>query len=119
IDTYIERAGIDAPPHDGQPFAFEPPALAEVDLHDAGISTVIWTTGYALDYGWIDLPILDEQGFPRQRRGVSDVPGLYFLGLLWQHTQASATLFGVSLDARHLAEHMGLPMRAEALSLVS
>lgn len=73
------------------------------------MSTVIWTTGYRLDYEWIDLPIRDEQGFPRQRRGVSDVPGLYFLGLLWQHTQGSATLPGAILDGRYLAERMGLP----------
>ncbi len=117
IDTYIERAGIDAPPDDRQPFVFEPTELAEIDLAEAGVWTVIWTTGYRLDYDWIDLPILDEQGFPRHRRGVTEVPGLYFLGLLWQHTQASATLFGPSLDAVHLAGRMGLPVRADALQL--
>jgi putative flavoprotein involved in K+ transport len=106
FDTFIERAGIDAPPDDRQSFAYEPPQPSEIDLDKEGISTVIWTTGYRRDYDWIDLPILDEQGFPRQKRGVTDVPGLYFLGLLWQHTQASATLFGPNLDAGHLAEHM-------------
>jgi putative flavoprotein involved in K+ transport len=117
IDRFIDRAGIDAPPDDRQPFAFEPPELTDVDLDDAGISTVIWTTGYRLDYGWIDLPILDDQGFPRQHRGVSDVPGLYFVGLLWQHTQASATLFGPNLDGRYIAERMGLPIPEEASKL--
>lgn len=111
IDTFIERAAVDAPPDDRLPLSFEPPMLAELDLDEAGISTVIWTTGYRLDYGWIEMPIVDEQGFPRQHRGVADVPGLYFLGLLWQHNQASATLFGVGLDARHIAEQMGLPIR--------
>jgi putative flavoprotein involved in K+ transport len=115
FDTYIERAGIDAPADDREPFTFEPPEPAELDLDEEGISTVIWTTGYRCDHAWIDLPIVDEYGFPRQQRGVSDVPGLYFLGLLWQHNQASATLFGPSQDARHLAEHMGLPIREEAL----
>lgn len=119
LDTYIERAGIEAPPDDRQPFAYEPPEPTEIDLDEAGISTVIWTTGYRLHYGWIDLPILDEQGFPRQKRGVSDVPGLYFLGLLWQHTQASATLFGPNLDAGHLAAHMGIPIREDAFQVVS
>jgi len=47
-------------------------------------------------------------GFPRQTRGVTAVPGLYFIGSLWQHNQASATLFGVDLEARVLAERMGL-----------
>jgi putative flavoprotein involved in K+ transport len=109
VDAFIERAAIDAPPDDRRPFAFEPPVVREFDLAAAGISTVIWTTGYRLDYRWIDLPILDEQGFPRNRRGVSEIPGLSFLGLLWQHNQASATLFGPTQDARHLASEMGLP----------
>jgi putative flavoprotein involved in K+ transport len=117
IDRFIEAAGIDAPPDDRRPVDYEPPEPATVDLDDAGISTVIWATGYQLDYGWIELPILDEYGFPRQQRGVSDVPGLYFLGLLWQHTQASATLFGPRLDAPYLIAHMGLPVRGEALEM--
>ncbi len=119
IDTFIDRAGIHAPSDDRQPFAFEPPELTDLDLDEAGVSTVIWTTGYRLDYGWIDLPIFDDRGFPRQHRGVSDVPGLYFIGLLWQHTQASATLFGPNLDGRYLAERMGLPIREEAIEPVS
>jgi putative flavoprotein involved in K+ transport len=83
--------------------------MTDFDLADSGISTVIWTTGYRLDYGWLDLPILDEHGFPRQRRGVADIPDLYFLGLLWQRNQLSATLMGPATDARHLAAAMGLP----------
>jgi putative flavoprotein involved in K+ transport len=107
-DRFIERAGIDAPPDDRQPFDFEPPAPTELDLAAAGISTVLWTSGYRLSFPWLALPIVDELGFPRQRRGVTEVPGLYFLGLLWQHNQGSATLFGVGADTRHIAEHMGL-----------
>ncbi len=114
FDRLIEAAGIDAPPDDRRPLTYEPPDLASLDLDEAGISTVIWATGYDLDYGWIDLPIIDEYGFPRQRRGVTDVPGLYFIGLLWQHTQASATLIGPRIDAPHLMEHMGLPVAAPA-----
>jgi putative flavoprotein involved in K+ transport len=108
-DRFIEKSGIEAPPDDRVPFEFEPLEPPELDLAAAGISTVMWTTGYRLDYGWIDLPIFDEQGFPRQRRGVSDVPGLYFLGLLWQRNQLSATLMGPANDAPHLAATMGLP----------
>jgi putative flavoprotein involved in K+ transport len=111
IETLIERAGIDAPADDGEPFAFEPPVLAELDLAAVGISTVLWTSGFRLDYSWIDFPIFDEWGFPRNRRGVTDVPGLFFLGLPWQHDQTSATLFGPHRDGRHLAAAMGLPVR--------
>jgi putative flavoprotein involved in K+ transport len=108
IDRYIEAAGIDAPPDDRVQVDFEPAVLEGIDLARAGISTVLWTTGYRLDYGWIDLPIFDELGYPRQRRGVTEVPGLYFVGLLWQHNQLSATLVGAALEARHVAERMGL-----------
>ena len=104
IDTLIEAAGIDAPPDDREPFEYEPPEVSELDLAAEGVSTVLWTSGYRLDLGWIDLPIFDEQGAPRHVRGVTDVPGLTFLGLPWQLNQASATFFGVASDAAYLAE---------------
>jgi putative flavoprotein involved in K+ transport len=85
--------------------------LADLDLARAGISTVVWTTGYRPNYDWIDFPILDDMGLPKTQRGVSEVPGLYFLGLLWQHDQASATLFGPTVDGRHVAKSMGLTLR--------
>ena len=110
IDRLIDAAGITAPPDERRPDTFEPPEVATLDIGEAGISTVIWATGYGLNYSWLAMPILDEYGFPQQRRGVSEVPGLYFLGLLWQHTQASATLFGPRLDAAHLVAAMGLPV---------
>lgn len=103
IDTFIERAGLSAPDDDRAWPAFEPPVVTELDLARAGISTVLWTSGYARDYGWLRFPILDEAGLPRTDRGVSDVPGLTFIGLLWQHTIASANLVGVDLDAAYLA----------------
>jgi putative flavoprotein involved in K+ transport len=110
IDRYIEAAGLDAPPDDRVQVDFEPAVLDGLDLARAGISTVLWTTGYRLDYGWIDLPIFDEFGYPRQRRGVTEVPGLYFAGLLWQHNQLSATLPGASIETRYIAEQMGLAL---------
>jgi putative flavoprotein involved in K+ transport len=104
IETFIVKGGIDAPPDDREPFDYEPPEVAELDLGAEGISTVIWTSGYRLDFGWIELPIFDEQGMPRQSRGISEVPGLSFLGLPWLHDQASATLYGANRDAAYLAE---------------
>jgi putative flavoprotein involved in K+ transport len=115
IERYIALAGLDAPPDERQPIRFDPPEIEELDLETAGITSVIWTTGYRPAFGWIDLPILDDMGLPRQHRGVTDVPGLYFLGLTWQHTQASATLLGPMLDAPYLLDAMGVP-RAEPLS---
>jgi len=109
FDRLIDAAALDAPPADAvAPIAFEPEVVEELDLARAGISTVLWTTGFGRDLTWIDPPITDELGFPRQVRGVTEVPGLYVLGSLWQHDQASATLFGVARDARVLAGLMGL-----------
>ncbi len=102
FDRYIEAAGIDAPPGEFAVSTFQPPELTELDLADAGIASVLWTSGYATDYGWLEGVELDEFGVPRHRRGVSDVAGLTFLGLLWQHNQASANLAGVAADAERL-----------------
>ena len=80
--------------------------LTELYLLYAGVSTVIWATGYDLDYGWIEAPILDELSYARNVRGVTTIRGLYFLGLLWQHSQASASLVGPQLGGLHLMETM-------------
>jgi putative flavoprotein involved in K+ transport len=110
IDTYIERAALDVPPADGVDVAYQPEGLTELSLVGQGISTIIWATGYGLDYGWIEAPLLDELGYPRNTRGVSAIPGLYFLGLLWQHSQASASLIGPGLDGPYLLEMMNQDM---------
>ncbi len=114
IDAYIQRAGIDEAPVTLSPYPYDPPERTELDLRAEGIATVLWTTGYRMDHSLIAAPVADEQGIPRQRHGVSDIPGLYFLGLLWQQSQASATLVGPVLDAPYLAQQMGLPPSPDA-----
>ena len=109
FDRVIVAAGIDAP--SAEPVAavdFEPEVVEELDLARAGISAVLWTTGYRQDLGWIEPSVTDEMGFARQVRGVTEIPGLYVIGSLWQHDQSSATLFGVARDAHVLAGRMGL-----------
>jgi putative flavoprotein involved in K+ transport len=106
IDTYIERAAVAAPLDDRAAVNFAPAGLTELDLQRAGISVIIWATGYALDYQWIEAPILDDLAYPRNVRGVASTPGIYFLGLLWQHSQASASLVGPEFDGPHLVETM-------------
>lgn len=103
FDAYAERAGIDVPADDRAWPAYEPPEVTELDLAADGIGTVLWTTGYRPDYGWLDLPVLDEVGVPRHTRGMSEVPGLTFIGLPWQLDNASANLTGVGRDAEYLA----------------
>jgi putative flavoprotein involved in K+ transport len=67
---------------------------------------VIWATGYNMDFGWIDVPVLDADGEPIHRRGIADVPGLYFLGLPWLSRLNSSFLSGVGDDAAALADHI-------------
>ena len=67
---------------------------------------IIWATGYQPDYSWINLPVFDERGRPRHRRGATDQTGLYFLGLQWQYTRGSALLGFVSDDARYIAQQI-------------
>jgi putative flavoprotein involved in K+ transport len=76
------------------------------DGSELDVDAVIWATGYRPDHSWIKLPVADPDGRVRHRRGVTDVPGLYFLGLSWQHTRGSALLGWVRDDAEFIAEQI-------------
>jgi putative flavoprotein involved in K+ transport len=95
-----ERYGVELKPRtvdaEGRTVRFEDESELEVD-------GVIWATGYRPDHSWIELPVFDEDGRLRHRRGVTDVPGLYFLGLTWQHTRGSALIGWVEDDAESIA----------------
>src|SRR5262249_21071512 len=81
--------------------AIQPAELAEVeylDLRREKVAAIVWATGYDYDYGWLRAPVLDVRGRPLQQRGVTKVPGLYFLGLHWMHTFKSGLLAGVGSD---------------------
>jgi putative flavoprotein involved in K+ transport len=77
------------------------------------VDAVIWATGYGPDYSWIDLPVFDSDGRLRHRRGVTEVPGLYFLGLTWQHTRGSALIGWVEDDAEFISEQISQRTRAD------
>ncbi len=110
-DAYAAREGLDLPEEpaartvEPEPACVTDPIL-ELDLGGAGIAAIVWATGYALDFGWVKVDAFDERGAPVHRRGVTDVPGLYFLGLSWLSRRASSFIFGVERDAAHLAEHI-------------
>lgn len=107
FDAYIKAAGIDAPPDDRPPpDSYAPATSTELDLAAAGVGSVVWATGYQLDFGWVDLPVLDEWGYPRHTRGVTTHPGLYAVGLPWLHTIASSVFVGAGADAAHIVEHI-------------
>jgi putative flavoprotein involved in K+ transport len=67
---------------------------------------VIWATGFSSDHSWIDVPVFDESGRVVHQRGVTTAPGLYFLGLSWQHTRGSALIGFVKDDAEYLAQQI-------------
>lgn len=81
------------------------PILA-LDLKEAGITSIVWATGYAVDYGWLKLDALDEKGRPVHERGVSKVPGLFFVGLPWLSRRASSFIWGCWHDADYLAGYI-------------
>jgi putative flavoprotein involved in K+ transport len=99
----LKRYGVELKPRavatSGRTVSFADGSELEVDA-------VIWATGYRPDHSWIKLPVTDPSGHPRHRRGVTDVPGLYFLGLSWQHTRGSALLGWVKHDAEFIAEQI-------------
>ncbi len=105
IDNYIEKSGQDATIEslpelrDG----YEAELIPELDLKSAGITSVIWATGYKFDFSLVKLPIFDEDGYPVQKRGVTGYAGLYFIGLPFLHTIKSGLLSGVGDDAAHVA----------------
>jgi putative flavoprotein involved in K+ transport len=103
FEAYAQAAGVRLPPDDRVPFDFSPPEVERLDLAREGISTVLWTTGYAPDYSWLDVPIERQADLPVHHRGETAVPGLTFIGMLWQRDNASANLAGVARDAEYLA----------------
>ena len=79
-----------------------------LDLFAESISSVLWTTGFAHDFGFVDAPGFAQRGEPVQRRGVTAAPGLFVLGLPWMHTLKSSVLCGVGDDAAYLAERIAV-----------
>lgn len=110
-DAYVIRNGLDLPLDPqarqmlDQPECVVNPIRA-LNLEEVGITCVIWATGYALDYGWLEVDVFDENGKPKHKRGVTDEQGIFFLGLPWQSRRGSAFIWGVWHDAKYLADQI-------------
>lgn len=91
-------------------------AVTFADGSELTVDGVVWATGFRLDHSFVQLPVFDETARVRHLRGVTDVPGIYFLGLLWQHTRGSALLGWVKDDARFMAERIDAFARSGATS---
>ena len=109
IDRYIDANHIDAPTEPPYQPVWEPATSPlQQDLQTANIRTVIWGTGYLMDFNWIDAPVFNGRGYPGHDRGVTAVDGLYFLGLPWLYTWGSGRFSGVARDAHYLADRIAL-----------
>lgn len=110
-DAYITRNGLDLPeePDARKVFAdadcIKQP-ITELNLAQAGIKTIIWATGFAVDFSWLKVTALDENGSPQHQRGVSTEPGVYFVGLPWLSRRGSSFIWGVWHDAKYIADHI-------------
>jgi putative flavoprotein involved in K+ transport len=110
-DAYALKEGLKLPEEPDariiptDPLCVTDPVL-EVNLKDAGITSIIWATGYVQDFDWVKIDAFDEKGRPKHDRGLSAVPGLYFLGLPWLSRRASSFIWGVWHDAKFLADHI-------------
>ncbi|GAA4711893.1 MSMEG_0569 family flavin-dependent oxidoreductase [Phytohabitans rumicis] len=113
IDAYIAERGIDAPVEPRYVPVWEPDAdhPRTVDVRAAGITSVVWSTGFARDHRWIEVPVFDGRGYPMHWRGVTNCPGLYFLGLPWQYSWGSGRFEAVGRDAEFLADHIDASRR--------
>ena len=110
-DAFAERNGLDLPPDPGARKAYPEPdcvthPIRELDLAEAGVSSIIWATGYVADYSWVQVDAFDANGKPRHQRGVSSESGLYFLGLPYQSRRGSSFIWGVWHDAKFVADHI-------------
>lgn len=113
IDRYLEREGIEAPEGSHYEPVWSPDAdPLELDLAAAGISSIVWAIGYRADYRWVKVGVFDGAGHPTHTRGITSVPGLFFLGLPWLHTWGSGRFHGIARDAEHVAAAILGPERS-------
>ena len=112
-DEYVIRNGLDFPlePEAREvlpdPQCVKNPIL-EIDLKEAGINSIVWATGFDVDFSWLKVDVLDENGKPKHERGISTESGIYFLGLPWQSRRGSSFIWGVWQDAKFLADQIQL-----------
>jgi putative flavoprotein involved in K+ transport len=105
IDNFIAKHGIEAPPATRYEPLWEPQTeRAELDLRESGIGAVVWCIGFRPDFSWLDVPVFNGRGYPSHTRGVTSVPGVYFMGLPWLHTWGSGRFSGVARDAQFVVD---------------
>ena len=117
IDVFIDKNQIEAPIDPPYQPIWEPEKdVLTLDYEQANIGAVIWCTGYQSDFSWIEIPVFDGKGYPGHDRGVTDVPGLYFLGLPWLYTWGSGRFSGIARDATYLGDRILAKKKVSSVS---
>ena len=112
-DAYVTRNGLDLPDEpQARILGADPDCMTnpirELDLAASGITSIVWATGFAFDFGWLQVDAFDDAGKPKHQRGISSEPGVYFLGLPWQSRRGSSFIWGVWHDAKYLADQIAI-----------
>ncbi len=105
VDGYVQAHGLDAPTEEVPLLrhGYEQTIVEKLDLNAAGIKTIIWATGYTYDFSLVKVPVFASDGFPIQTRGVTNFPGLYFVGMPWMPSLKTGNLIGVGEAAEYIA----------------
>jgi len=107
IDKHIADKGIAAPQGTHyQPLWTPGEVPSQLDLEAAGVTSIVWATGFRSDWSWVDLPIFDGSGYPTHKRGVTNMDGVYVLGLPWLYTWGSGRFVGIARDAAYLTDRI-------------
>lgn len=119
LDEAVAKMGMPLPEDQnprgiGASVPHEDDPIRQLDLKAAGITSIIWATGYQTDFSFVQAPVFDDAGQPRQRQGVTAVPGLFFVGLEWLHKPKSGLLLGVGEDAEHITSVIVGETRSES-----
>ncbi len=113
IDKWIAGQGIDAPEEPPFEKVWRPDhEVTEIDLRAEGITAILWAIGFRPDYSWLDVDCFDGRGKPAFHRGVTDAPGVYFIGLGWLNTWGSGRFLAIDDDASYLAARIAERHRA-------
>jgi len=112
-DAYVVRNGLDFPEEpEVRKVEPDPPCVTdpvlELNLTEVGITSILWATGFDVDYSWLKVDAFDKEGKPKHERGISAEAGIYFLGLPWQSRRGSSFIWGVWHDAKFLADQISI-----------
>lgn len=106
IDEYIQKNAMDLPIEEVKVFddGYRAPVIQTLDVAEEGISVIIWASGYSRDYNLVQLPIVDDYNYPITNRGVTNYPGMYFIGLMWMNTFKSSFLLEIGNSSQYLVD---------------